>query len=103
MVALLLLAVRLLSSWSLLASSVKIENQAIAEYEYDMAAAYGVSGRTEISNDNLQRIVKGAQQGNRGDPLFLFLFYLLCFNFFCTFPYFDVLGFVLILTMLLYI
>lgn len=47
-------------------AAVAIENKAISEYEFDMAAAYGVDRRTEISHDNLQRIIKGAQQGNKG-------------------------------------
>jgi TolB-like protein len=44
----------------------KIFNAAISEYKFDLGASYGLSGHTEISHDNLQNIIKGAQQGNKG-------------------------------------
>ena len=52
-------------------SAVKIETHAISEYQFDLAADYGVHGNTEISHDNLQRIIKGAQDGNRDNIYFL--------------------------------
>lgn len=43
-----------------------VDKHAIAEYKFDMGAAYGLNGHTEISHDNLQNIIKGAQKGNKG-------------------------------------
>ena len=56
-----------------LMSSAKIDNQAISEYKFDLGASYGLNGNTEISHDNLQNIIKGAQQGNKGQHVFHFL------------------------------
>lgn len=44
----------------------KVDNQAISEYKFDLGASYGLNGRTDISHDNLQNIIKGAQKGNKG-------------------------------------
>jgi hypothetical protein len=54
----------------LITTCIKIENEAISEYKFDLGASYGLNGRTEISHDNLQNIIKGAQQGNKGNLIY---------------------------------
>ena len=46
--------------------AASVDQHAILEYKFDMGAPYGLNGRTEISHDNLQSIIKGAQKGNKG-------------------------------------